>query len=279
MKLLNLDATRAAMAPFETVEQLNANTIAIRDQYAEIMTTTEKAVLDVLHRFASKHFGVSYLSKTSIAEKVGVSRRQVIRICNKFEAQGIIVQYATDRKAGGGQTSNTIVFLTQVTARAAFVNESEQVADNMQEVIEIISVGTGDVTANDTRLDALKDAPGELKDLKITRDTEACAALNKQGLVKKLPETLRYLFAPFFDTDTIYELSGVVFKAKASVDKDVKIEDHAATYYDVILKAINGFNRGQVKSLPAVLYRAIERTTREIVNATRQELLRSQFGI
>lgn len=287
MKLINLEATRAAYAPFETIDQLNANTRAIRATHWEMLIKSEKEVLDVLHRFATKHYGVCYLSKSSIAEKVGMSRRQIIRICKRFEDMGIIVQYETNRKRCGGRTSNTIVFLTQISARDAFVNECEQVTDNMHddngngEICEdavVSSVDTDNVTSADTNLDAPKDAPKELKDLKITRDTEASAALNKQGLVRKLPETLQHLFAPFFDASEIYELAGVVFKAKASVDKSIKIEKYSSEFYEVILKAINGFNRGQVKSLPAVLYSAVSDVTRKIVNANRCDLFRSTLG-
>lgn len=268
MKLLNLENTRATMAPFETIEQLNANTNAIRTQYSEVMTPTEKAVLDVLHRFASKHFGVSYLSKTSIAEKVGVSRRQVIRICNKFEAQGIIVQYATDRRAGGGQTSNTIVFLTQVSARSAFV-------DNVEKAVVV----TADVTPVVTGLDAPKDALEEKKTLKITRDTEACAALVKNGLVSKLPKTLQHALAPFFDAKELYEMTGVIYKAKASVDKSVMIEDNEKLYYDAILKVMNMFGQGRIReSVAGVLYRAIEGVTQAIVNESRNDLRRELYG-
>ena len=269
MKLINTDTQRAFIAPFESIEQLNANTTAIRAQYAEFMTPTEKAVLDVLHRYATKQYGVSYLSKTSIADKVGVSRRQVIRICNKFEAMGIIVQYATDRRAGGGRTSNTIVFLTQISARAAFVEESVQVTDNMQES----SVDTGDVTANVTSLEALKDAPKELRDLKITGDTEACAALNKQGLVSKLPKTLQYALAPFFDSKELYEMTGVIYKAKSAVDSRIMIEDHEDEYYNAILSVMNAYGRGKLQSVQAVLYSAVKTVTRSIWLAERKSLL------
>lgn len=283
MKLVNYDKTRAAMAPFETIEQLNANTKAIREQYSEIMTTSEKAVLDVLHRYASSFYGVTYLAKSTIAEMVNLSRRQVIRICQRFEELGIIVQYATDRKRGGGQTSNTIVFLTQISARDAFVNECEQVADNMQEINESEFAEnadvTGDVTPHVTGLDALSDTPKELKDLKITKDTDAREALLKQGLVSKLPKTLQHALAPFFDADELYEMAGVIFKAKASVDKSVVIEYNEKLYYDAILSVMNAYGRGKVKSVAAVLYRAIERTTSAIVSASRNDVRRNLYGL
>lgn len=261
MKLINTELQRAAIAPFTTIEQLNANTRAIRATHSEFLITSEKAVLDVLHRFATSHFGVCYLSKSSIAEKVGVSRRQVIRICNKLEALGIIVQYATDRKRGGGQTSNTIVFLTQISARNAFVD------------CEITTVDTGDVTPDVTGLDALKDAPQEIKDINITRDTEkADSASNevskdvliKDGLVAKLPSTLRMALAPFFDADELYAMAGVVFKAKHAVNAEIRIEDYERDYYKAITGVMHAFKRGTARNVGGLLFAAIRSTTHTI---------------
>ena len=260
MRLINTEATREFYAPFETIEQLNANTQALRERYAEFMTPSEKAVLDVIHRFASKHYGVCYLSKTSIAEKTGLSRRQVIRICNKFEALGFFVQYATDRRAGGGQTSNTIVFLTQLAAKDAFVTENEHKTDNMQDNNDDDNDSTGGVTPDGTGLDAPQDAK---KDLLNTKDTDARVA-NKNGLVSKLPKTLQFALAPFFDAEELYAMAGVVYKAKASVDKEIRLEDHHETYYEVITKVMNAYGRGKAKNVAGLLYSAVQSVTRGI---------------
>lgn len=252
MKLINTEATRSFYAPFETIDQLNANTKAIREQHAEFMTASEKAVLDVLHSFASKHYGVCYLSKSSIGEKVGLSRQQVIRICNKFVALGFIVQYETDRKAGGGQTANTIVFLTQLNAKHAFVQVEELEADNMLENSDVTPVVTG--------LETLKETP---KDLLNTKDTDARVA-SKNGLVSKLPKTLQFALAPFFDADELYAMAGVVYKAKASVDKEIRLEDYHETYYEVITKVMNAYGRGKAKNVAGLLYSAVQSVTRGI---------------
>ena len=256
MRLINTEATREFYAPFETIEQLNANTQAIRERYAEFMTKSEKAVLDVLHRFSTKHYGVCYLCKNSIAEKVGLTRRQVIRICSKFELLGFIRQYKTERKAGGGQTANTIVFLTQLNAKHAFVQVDELEADNMKNNDDVV----GDVTPDGTGLDALKDTP---KDLLNTKDTDARVA-NKNGLVSKLPKTLQFALAPFFDAEELYAMAGVVYKAKASVDKEIRLEDHHETYYEVITKVMNAYGRGKAKNVAGLLYSAVQSVTRGI---------------
>ena len=276
MKLINTEATRSYYAPFKTIDQLNANTKAIREQHSEFMTPSEKAVLDVIHRFASKHYGVCYLSKTSIAEKTGLSRRQVIRICNKFESLGFFVQYATDRRAGGGQTSNTIVFLTQLAAKDAFVAVEEQKTDNMQDNEDDDNDdSTGGVTPDGTGLDAPQDAK---KDLLNTKDTGASASLIKEGLVTKLPKTLKHALAPFFDANELYEMTGVVYKAKASVDKTIQIEDNESEYYDAIISVMNGVRRGQVVNTAAVLYTAIRNVTSAIKSRPYLDTFRESFG-
>lgn len=290
MKLINLEATRAAYAPFETIEQLNANTKAIREQHNEMLIPSEVAVLEVLHRYASKHFGVCYLAKSTISEMVGLSRRQVIRICQRFEAMGIIVQYETNRKRCGGRTANTIVFLTQIAAREAFIS-SENNESNDNNDGRGSSESTGDVTGKGTNLDALKDAHKELKDLKITRDTENAVSseneavkqiqkpLLKDGLVAKLPSVLRNTLAPFFDADELYEMAGVVFKAKASVDKRIELESYETEYREAILSVANAYKRGQVRSFSGVLYRAIERVTSAIKHKQRVPQMMDIFGV
>lgn len=131
---LNTTDTYAMLQPFGSIEQLNANTSAIRAQYKTELTPAAREVLDVIHRYASKYYGVCYLAKAEIARMIGVSKRTVIRACQLLEALGCIVQYETKRVNGDKrQSTNAIVFLTQLAAKDAFVQECEQMADNMQE--------------------------------------------------------------------------------------------------------------------------------------------------
>lgn len=264
MRLLNTESTYALLQPFESIEQLNANTKKIRQQFGKQLTKATREVLDVLHRYASKYYGLCYLSKSKIADMLGISRRTVIRACDLLESLGIIVQYELMRHNGDKrQSSNAIVFLSQVSAREAFVEVNEVVSDNMH--------SNSDVTPECHAKDALCDTPQ--KDLNNTYDTGERATLIKNGLVSKLPKTLKYALAPFFDAEELYEIVGVVYKAKASVDRDIKIEDHEETFRETILSVMNAFKRGKAKSLPAVLYRAIQTATSSIVYKSRRESL------
>ena len=255
---LNTTDTYAMLQPFQTIEQLNANTRAIRAQYKTELTPAAREVLDVIHRYASKYYGVCYLAKAEIARMIGVSKRTVIRACQLLEALGCIVQYETKRVNGDKrQSTNAIVFLTQLAAKEAFVQEDEQLADNMQnEAVELADV-TPDVTPNTL----LHYAPE--KELKDTDDTEARVA-NKKGLVSKLPKTLQYALAPFFDANELYEMSGIVFKAKASVDREIRIEDYEQDYYQSIVSVMNAYGRGKAENVAGLLYSAIQSVSRTI---------------
>lgn len=251
---LNTEDTYKTLQPFETIEQLNRNTRAIRAQYKTELTPAAREVLDVIHRYASKFYGVCYLTKSKIAEMIGKSKRTVIRACQLLETLGCIAQYETKRVNGDKrQSSNAIVFLTQLAAKEAFVQEDEQLADNMQNEANV----TPGVTPNTL----LHYAPE--KELKDTDDTEARVA-NKKGLVSKLPKTLQYALAPFFDADKLYEMSGIVFKAKASVDREIRIEDYEQDYYQSIVSVMNAYGRGKAENVAGLLYSAIQSVSRTI---------------
>jgi len=254
MKLLNSQATFEMLQPFATIEQLNANTKAIRARLGRALGANDRAVLDFIHRHALRFFGVCYATKNTIAEACGISRRTVVRICNRLEALGVIAQYEMKREFGDKrQSSNAIVFLTLISAREAFVADSEVPSDNMQEM--------GDVPPDVTPLSPTKTPEKDIKD--YTNDTEKEVKL-KRGLVTKLPKALKDALAPFFNSDMLYELTGVVFKAKAAVDRDIKLEDNEQEYYDTILSVINAYKRGKIVNLPGVIYSAIQATTRSI---------------
>lgn len=258
MRLLNTESTYKMLAPFTSIEQLNANTKAVRQQFGKQLTKATREVLDVLHRYASKYYGLCYLSKSKIADMLGISRRTVIRACDLLESLGIIVQYELMRHNGDKrQSSNAIVFLSQISAREACGSTSD------------ITRNDNDVTPECHAIDALSDTPQ--KDLNNTYDTGERATLIKNGLVSKLPKTLKYALAPFFDAEELYEMVGVIYKAKASVDRDIKIENHEEMYREAILSVMNAFKRGKAKSLPAVLYCAIQRVTSSILYKLRRE--------
>jgi DNA-binding Lrp family transcriptional regulator len=138
MKKINIIASTEAfenLATFESIEQLNETVREYKFQFKEILTNTELALLDILHRYSAKYKGVSFMCKNKIAELIGKSRRTVIRVCQRLEALGIIRQVPMKRASDMQQTSNCIVIQpVDVVTKC-----NEMTADVTQEVRENVT--------------------------------------------------------------------------------------------------------------------------------------------
>ena len=236
--LLNTKETYQKLQPFSSIEELNKNTKSIREQFGTLLTKSARNVLDVLHRYACKYPGVCFLSKTKIAEMIGISRRTVIRACDLLEKLGIIKQHVTKRADGDKrQSSNAIVFI-------------KVISENVTAECHTINTPLNTKIINNTN------------DTKIA-EQKRTSLINK-GLEIKLPKILQRALAIFFDGEQLYKLSGIVFKAKASIDKSIILEDYETDYYNAILSVINAYKRGKVFNFEGLLYHAIKATTHSI---------------
>ncbi|WP_342540075.1 helix-turn-helix domain-containing protein [Heyndrickxia sp. FSL K6-6286] len=97
------------LSPFESVAELNEAIRHYKRVFADELTRTDIAVLELLQRYSCRYLGVSFLRKNKIAEALGKSRRTIIRVCNKLAQLGIVRQYEMKRATDMQQTSNAIV--------------------------------------------------------------------------------------------------------------------------------------------------------------------------
>ncbi|MED3039086.1 helix-turn-helix domain-containing protein [Bacillus tropicus] len=97
------------LATFKTIDELNKTVRAYKEKFADQLNKTQLAVLNKLHNYSSKFFGVSFRTKKHIAEDLDISRRTVIRACHYLESLGIIKQLEMKRKSDMRQTSNIII--------------------------------------------------------------------------------------------------------------------------------------------------------------------------
>ncbi|BAR85711.1 MULTISPECIES: helix-turn-helix domain-containing protein [Bacillus cereus group] len=97
------------LTTFKTVDELNKTVRAYKEEFVDQLNKTQLAVLNKLHNYSSKFFGVSFRTKKHIAEDLNISRRTVIRVCLHLESLGIIKQLEMKRKSDMRQTSNAIV--------------------------------------------------------------------------------------------------------------------------------------------------------------------------
>lgn len=274
MTLLNTVDTYLSLQPFTNVEQLNKNTVEIRNQFADQMTLSTKKVLDVLHRYAVKYPGVCYLSKNKIAEMVGVTRMTVVRACKALEELGVIVQYELKRHNGDRrQSSNAIVFVSV---------EEEVKADEINNVTpECYPLETLSKTQKilNNTLDTEKpsfDNKSAVKESIVDnnqKDSSAVIAEVKRGLRDKMPAYIYDTLAPYFNLDDLYQAYGALIRGKAYIDKTITFEMHEHLFKDAILSVINAYKRGVVRNLFAVMYAAARDTSAQIVRKAAMDSL------
>lgn len=259
MALLNTVETYMQLQPFKSVEQLNKNTVSIREQYADQLTLSTKKVLDVLHRYAVKYPGVCYLSKNKIAEMVGVTRRTVIRACKQLEDLGIINQYELKRHNGDRrQSSNAIVFNTiKEEVKADEINDvtpechSQDTLANTQKSNNTLDTGKADFEKKEVVKESVVDNQKALENV-------------KRGMRDKMPAYLYDVLAPYFNMDDLYQAYGALIRGKAYIDKSIQFESYEDMFKDAVLSVINGYKRGIVKNVFAVMYAAARDTSAQI---------------
>ena len=256
--LLNTESTYISLQPFASIDELNKNTVHVRELFSEQLTPSTIAVLDVLHRYSCKYPGVCYLSKNSIAEMVGVTRRTVVRACNALESLGIIVQHETKRfKGDKRQSSNAIVFVSV---------DKEDVTPECHTKDALINTQLNSSNTLDTSKPVLDKKEVVIVDSvdNLNKSVEDQQANIKRGLRDKMPTYIYDLLAPYLNLDDLYEAYGTLVRGKASIDRTITFESYEGLYSDAVLSVINAYKRGVVHNLFAVLYTAVKDTTAQI---------------
>lgn len=246
--LLNTPETYSALQPFNTIEELNANTREIRARFADQLTPSTYAVLDVLHRYASKYYGVSYRSKANIALELGISRRTVVRACNMLETLGIIEQHSLKRHNGDKrQSSNAIVFIALVIPGCHAIDAPTN-------------------SPKDLSTTYVTDAPVDKNDNSVVKEIEKTD--DRELLKDSLPNGW-YEEAVAYTTDynDLYRITGELFKAK--VNTSIRVETYVAEFGVVLRGAWAKLKNGRINPSKwyAYLFTAFKRKAHAIERA------------
>lgn len=258
--LLNTEETYRSLQPFHTVEELNANTSAIRAQFGKEMTRATYGVLDVLHRWSCKYPGVCYRSKAKIAEGLGVTRRTVIRACNTLESMGVIAQHETKRQGGDRrQSSNAIVFV----AIAPTPEDTPKVTPGCRTIDTPADApkNTNTLNTNDTDAQVIHSDKNVIKESVKPNEISEFNPNDKAHLKASLPDGwYRQASGYAQDYSDLYEITGVLFKAKHSTD--LRVEDHVEEFGEVLRKSWVALKQGRIERTKwlAYLYTAFKRT-------------------
>jgi len=207
------------------------------------LNKTELSVLELLARYSCKEVGRSFLSKSTIAELVGKSRRTIVRVCNRLEDLGVIRQYTRKRETGDRrQTSNLIVILPI---------DSEGGSEGNSEAS----------TEYDTPECHTEETPSRNLNNNTLLDT---AYNHPRALRQSIPEVIYDALSPFFDADGLYKTYGILLRAKAAINRTITVEDHGSDYVDVFMNVVRKYKRGKVRNLDGYLFTAWEQVTAEI---------------
>ncbi|MEI4617729.1 helix-turn-helix domain-containing protein [Bacillus cereus] len=177
------------LATFKTIDELNKTVRAYKEKFVDQLNQTQLAVLNKLHNYSSKFFGVSFRTKKHIAEDLNISRRTVIRACLHLESLGIIKQLEMKRKSDMRQTSNAIVIQTiivkeQVVTQAPIKNEEK-------------------CHTNKTTTKTLKQ---NIKDINIRNRNEFQPTVNDNDFIDyRVPQSMRMKLATAFGSKVINE--------------------------------------------------------------------------
>jgi len=265
MEILTVnESTLQCLQTFASVEEMNVAVRGYKSEYA--LSKTEVAILDAITRYACKYTGVCYLKKQKIAEESGfTSRRTAIRACHKLEASGIIKQYETRRISGDKRQSVNIIVIQRPSV-AAGISEEVETKEGAGSGASLSSESHGKVTGASHPKEAFQQTSLQTNTYK---ETVADTLINmeyiaKRGLKCAIPEAIYDAFSPFFDATTLYEMYGVLLRAKAKVNAPFMIEDYADRYIDHFYNVIRLYKKGKVKNLAGYLYVTWERLTSEL---------------
>ena len=249
MILQNTESTYTSLQSFKSVEEMNVSVKKHKQHNKEQLTKATYKVLDFLSQWSCKYVGVSYLCQKKIAESLEVSYKTVQRAVAKLVELGIVKKFTSKRATGDKRQSSNIIVI-----QVANYEEIEKCSPQMSNQKALLDTPKKITNTNDTEKEGRS-----LKEKEADKNEKI-----KDGLVTKLPDTLKKALSPFFDTDELYSLVGTVYKAKSKVDKDIRLEDYETEYYNCILSVINAYKRGKVTSLHGLLFSAIKATTKTI---------------
>ncbi|MFC7063974.1 hypothetical protein [Halobacillus seohaensis] len=201
-----------------------------------------RQVLRFIARYSVKYSGASHLKTATIAEGIGKTDRTVRRVMSTLEGFGIIERINTTRKKSGGSGAN-IVRILPFTTDVMTARLSER------EVTE--------------KARTASDKPDNSPEETLHKREDQEHILETAALRGSIPAELYDKLSPFFNVKELYEVIGTLYRAKASINKSIRAEDHPE-YIDAFLACVRRFKTGKVRSLSGYLYASWRKVSRGI---------------
>ncbi|MDL5023716.1 helix-turn-helix domain-containing protein [Bacillus velezensis] len=210
---------------FDSTADLNAAVYEHIKRNTYDLNDTDRQALKKIARYAVKFSGAAHLKAETLAELIGKSVKTARRALNKLATLGIVKKIATTRKINGGKGANIIVILP--------VDDQSTMSNRGQAEKPTETTAEAPKTENEPS-DSIKRSKNQNNVL----DT---ATVPAEALKGALPDEIFNAMSRYFDAGDIYKYYGILLRAKASVDRTIRLEEHAAPFVEAwhatILKA------------------------------------------
>ncbi|WP_434786856.1 helix-turn-helix domain-containing protein [Bacillus velezensis] len=211
-------------------EHIKRNTYDLND--------TDRQALKKIARYAVKFSGAAHLKAETLAELIGKSVKTARRALNKLATLGIVKKIATTRKINGGKGANIIVILP--------VDDQSTMSNRGQAEKPTETTAEAPKTENEPS-DSIKRSKNQNNVL----DT---ATVPAEALKGALPDEIFNAMARYFDAEDIYKYYGILLRAKASVDRTIRLEDHAAPFVEAWHATIMKAKSHEIRRFDDYLY-------------------------
>ncbi|MFD9274357.1 helix-turn-helix domain-containing protein [Bacillus subtilis] len=223
---------------FESTAQLNEAVYEHIKRNTYELNDTDRRALKMIARYAVKFSGAAHLKAETLASLIDKSVKTARRALNKLAGLGIVKKVATTRKINGGKGANIIVILP--------VDDQSTMSNRGQAEKPTETTAEAPKTKNE---------PSDLiKRSKNQNNVLDTATVPAEALKGALPSEIYNAMARYFDADKIYKYYGILLRAKASVDRTIRLEDHAAPFVEAWHATIMKAKSHEIKRFDDYLY-------------------------
>ncbi|MBM7554904.1 helix-turn-helix domain-containing protein [Thalassobacillus pellis] len=235
----------AEYSSFSSVQELNYHVKHHTNLHKYDMNETQRKLLQFLSQYSVKFLGASHLKTDTIANGLRKSKRTIERSINVLERLGVIERINTVRSRSGGKGANIYRILPHND-----VSKVSHCSNN-----EILTQ-TSDVTH-----EKQKETANPIKRNNTIQDTN----IPVESLRGTMPTVIFNTLSAFFNVNELYRIYGILLRAKANVNRHIRIENNSQLFIDAFLRVIRKYKAGGVRNLSGYLYVAWQKATRKAI--------------
>ncbi|MED4578996.1 helix-turn-helix domain-containing protein [Bacillus atrophaeus] len=230
---------------FDSTAQLNEAIYEHIKRNTYELNETDRQTLKTIARYAVKFSGAAHLKAETLAGLIEKSVKTARRVLNKLASLNIVKKVATTRKINGGKGANIIVILPVKNGNE---NANDQSTVSNRGQAEKPTESTAEAPKIENEPSAL------FKRSKNKNTVLDTASVPSDALKGSLPSAIYNAMARYFDAEAIYKYYGILLRAKASVDRAIRLEDHAEPFVEAWHATILKAKTHEIKRFDDYLY-------------------------